>query len=122
MASFSDVRCVADGVCPNDSLVFTCKISNVSALRIILPSGDQEVVSLGDTASSVGLPAGFTADSLVITETDNYRRNIALTISIEKASLLNGSQIKCDDVSRNDNISAMTGCPLAGEPSVYTMH
>ena len=79
MASFSDVRCAAGGVCPNDPLVFTCEVYDVFVLQVILPTGLHETVSLGDTASDVALPAGFTADSLVIREIDDFGRNITLT-------------------------------------------
>ena len=117
MASFSDARCTAGGVCSNDPLVFTCEVNDAYVLRVVLPTGDQEVVSVGDTTSDISLPAGFTAVALVVTLTDDSTRNISLTLSTENASLLNGSQITCDDASIND-ISAMAGCPLAGEPSV----
>ena len=115
MANFSDARCTARGVCPNDPLVFTCEVNNVRGLRVILPTGYREAISIGDTTNNVDLPAGFKADSLVITPIDNLRRNFTLTLSIENASLLNGGLIRCDDANRN---RAMTGCPLAGEPSV----
>ena len=65
MASFSDARCTAGGVCPNDSLVFTCEVNDAFVMRVLLPTGDQEFVSPGDRVNDVALPAGFTADSLV---------------------------------------------------------
>ena len=83
VASFSDARCTAGGVCPNDSLVFTCGVNNAYALRILLPSGIQEIISLGDSANNVVLSVGFTADTLVITQVDDSTRNISLTLSID---------------------------------------
>ena len=103
-------------MCSNDPLVFTCELNEVVLLRVILPTDEQENTSIGDSANDVALPVGFTADSLVITAVDDATRNITLTLSIENASLLNGGQITCDDTVTNDVI-AMAGCPLAGEPS-----
>ena len=114
MASFSDARCTTCGLCPNDPLVFTCEVNDAQLLRVILPTGYQEYISIGDTTSDISLPAGFAADSLVITPVDDSTRNISLTLSIEKASLLNGGQITCTDHFRT---RAMAGCPLAGESS-----
>ena len=102
-------------MCSNDPLVFTCELNEVALLQVILPTGEQENTSIGDSANDVALPVGFTADSLVITAVDDATRNITLTFSIENASLLNGSQITCDDTT--NNVIAMAGCPLAGEPS-----
>ena len=115
VASFSDARCTAGGVCPNDPLVFTCEVNDAALLRVTLPTGEHESVSFGDSANDLVLPAGFTADSLVITPVGDFTRNISLTLSIEKAALLNGGQITCTDISIN--IRAMAGCSLAGGPS-----
>jgi hypothetical protein len=113
VASFSDARCTAGGVCPNDPLVFTCEVNNAVSLRVILPTGYREHVSVGDTTNNVALPAGFKADSLVITPIDDFRRNFTLTLSIENASLLNGGLIRCYEYGNR----AMAGCPLAGSPA-----
>ena len=116
MANFSDARCTAGGVCPSDPLIFTCEVNDTFGLRVTLPTGKREIISIGDTTDHVALPAGFTADSLVIITLNNYTsRNFSLTLSIENASLLNGGQISCDDITQN---MAKAGCPLAGEPSV----
>ena len=79
MASFSDARCTACGVCPNDPRVFTCEVNDAVLLRVILPTGEQDFISLGDTVDVVSLPDGF---SLVISEIDEISRNITLILSI----------------------------------------
>ena len=116
VASFSDARCTAGGVCPNDPLVFTCEVNDAVLLRVILPTGEQDFISLGDTVDVVSLPDGFSAVSLVISEIDEFSRNITLILSIQNATLLNGGQITCDDTFLNK--VAMAGCLLAGERSV----
>ena len=110
VARFTNESCAAGGVKPTDPLHFTCQLYEAVLLRVILPSGDQEIISVGDTATDVILPPGFTAVSLDITEIDNSRRNFNLTLSIAKASLLNGSEITCDNTT--DRKSAKAGCPL----------
>ena len=49
-SAVADVRCVAGGVCPNDPLAFTCEINDAVLLLVILPTGNQDHVSLVDTA------------------------------------------------------------------------
>ena len=76
----------------------------------MLPTGDMEIVSVGDTAVDLSLTTGFTAVSLDITETDESRRNFHLTISIANASLLGGGEIICDDTTSMKAVKA--GCPI----------
>ena len=76
----------------------------------MLPSGDQEIVSLGDTTVDLHLPPGFTAVSLDITEIFDFRRNFNLTISIANASLLDDGEIRCDDTTGNK--IAQATCPI----------
>ena len=40
VASFSDDRCEADGVCPSDPLTFTCEINGALSLRVVFPSSN----------------------------------------------------------------------------------
>ena len=113
MASFSDTSCKVDGACPNDPLHFTCEVNEVSILRVVLPSGEQETITVGDEVDRIPLPAGFTAVSLDITDIFGSIRNFVLTLSIASASLLAGGKIRCDDGS--GNITATAGCVLVGE-------
>ena len=110
MATFLNETCETGGVKPTDPLLFTCEISKAALLRVILPTGDHEVISVGDTAADVALPAGFTAVSLDITEIDATRINYKLTLSVDNASLLEGGEIICDDTT--SRYVAKAGCPI----------
>ena len=114
VAYFNDSRCAAGGVCPTDPLLFTCELNGVFLLRVKLPTGDQEVTSVGDTATDVVLPTGFTAKVLNI-RVDEMKRNFFLTLSIANASLLNGGEMICDDTNLKDIVVVMAGCPLLGK-------
>ena len=114
VASFNDSRCSAEGVCSTDPLLFTCELKDVRLLRVILPTGDQEIISLGDSAADVMLPGGIQAVFLNISQIDDTIRNISLTLSIANASLLSGGEITCDNTVVG-HIKVMTGCPLVGK-------
>ena len=104
---------------PSEPLLFTCEVNGAALLRVVLPTGDHEVISVGDTAADIVLPAGFTAVSLDIIEIDESTRNFNLILSIDSASLLNGGEIKCDDTtSRNE---AKAKCPVIGELSSHLL-
>ena len=115
MAWFNDSRCVAGGVCPNDPLLFTCQLKDIIALRIVLPSGIEEVVSLSDTPTDVNLPAGFTVASSVVSDVNENSILYKFTISIAKASLLDGGEIICDDITQRK--VAVARCPLVSKLS-----
>ena len=66
----------AGGVKPSQPLLFTCEVHGIALLRVVLPTGDQEIISIGDTTADVALPAGFTAVFVNITEIDESTRNI----------------------------------------------
>ena len=116
MAKFTNEACTSGGVEQSDPLLFTCKIYGAVLLRVVLPTGDQEIISLGDTAADVDLPTGFTAVSLDITEIDDSTRNFNLTLSIDRASHLKGGNITCDDTTSSK--TAMAICPL-GKLTLY---
>ena len=85
----------------------------MSLLELVLPSGEQETITVGDEVDHIPLPAGFTAVSLDVTEIFGSIRNFVLTLSIASASLLAGGEIRCDDGT--GNITAKAGCILVGE-------
>ena len=112
MAYFNDSRCTAGGVCATDSLFFTCELNEVTVLRVVLPTGNREHISLGDTADNILFPAGVTAVFLSIIETSGYTRNISLTLYISNASILDCGEIRCDDTTLKSVV--MAGCPVHG--------
>ena len=117
MANFTNKECTTGGVKPSDPLVFTCEVYGAVLLRVILSTGEQEIISLGDTADIVALPEGFTAVSLDITEIDDSTRNFHLTLSIDNATLLeDGNNITCDDTTSFRR--AMAICPIGK----FTLH
>ena len=113
VAYFTNEACVTDGVRPSDPLLFTCKVYGVVLLRVVLPTGEMEIISVGDTADDVALPTGFTAVSLDIGEVDDSIRNFNLTLSIDSASRLEGGNITCDDTTPKKVAEAR--CPI-GKP------
>ena len=100
-----------------DPLLFTCKLSDIAGLRVILPNGAQEVVSHGDNVNyseSVTLSVGFIAVSLnIMSVTNKIERNISLTLSIANASLLDDGEIICDGTTPWNMV--MAGCPVCGK-------
>ena len=98
-----------------DPLSFTCELSNILVLQVLLPNDVHEHISLGDDSdihTFVDLPAGFKVESLKITVIDAFTRNFSLTLSIEHASLLDGREIACND-TLNKKVTA--GCPACGK-------
>ena len=61
VANFSNEACTTGGVKPSEPLLFTCEVYGAALLRVVLPTGDQEVISVGDTAADIALLAGVTA-------------------------------------------------------------
>ena len=96
------------GVKPSEPLLFTCEVNEVMLLRVRLPTGDQEIISVGDSVANVALPSGFTAVSLDITEIDDSKRNFNLTLSIDSATHLEGGEITCDNTT--SKTIAKAGC------------
>ena len=103
---------MAGDVCSTDPLLFTCELIKVVYLQIVFPTGDHDYISLGSTAATMKLPAGFIVEFLYILEMDYMTRSISLALSIANASLLEGGEIKCYD-SLGDGV--MAGCPPHGK-------
>ena len=117
VANFINEACATGGVKPSDPLLFTCEVNGTVLLRVVLPTGDQEIISVGDTVDDVALPDGFTAVSLDTTIIDDSTRNFNLTLSIDRAFHLEGGNITCDDTTPRK--IAMAGC-LIGKLSPPT--
>jgi hypothetical protein len=114
-AYFNNSRCAAGGVCATDPLLFTCQLNGVALLRVVLPTGYHESMSIGDTADDVVLPSGFTAELLNIYYDDkNSARNISLTLSVVNATLLACGKIRCENEDMGE-IVVKAGCPLLGK-------
>ena len=118
--AFFNEECANGTVKPSDPVQFTCKLNEAVLLRVMLPTGDQETISIGDTAADIALTPGFTAVSLNITEIDNILRNFRLVLLIDHAYLLEGGEIICDDSTSKNK--AMAGCPIGkfSSPSIFT--
>ena len=120
VAEFTNEACRDGGVNPYDSLLFYCKIYEATLLRVVVPSGQQEIISLGDTVADVVLPTGYTAVSLDIIVIDDSKRNFNLTLSIDSASLLKDGYIRCDDTSAK---GAQAKCRIGKQlPSLCSLH
>ena len=110
VASFLNEGCEIGGVNPSDTLFFTCEIYEIVVLRVMLPTGDQEIISLGNTFNNIELSDGFEAVDLTITKVNEYSRNFSLLLRIDSASRLNGGNITCDNTTPLKKASA--GCPI----------
>ena len=110
MAYFTNSLCETGGVQPTDRLLFTCNVDNTVLLRVVLPTGYQEIISIGDSFGDVNLPSGFNAVFLDIVEIDDSRRNFTLVLSIDKASRLEGGEIICDNTTSQNGVRK--GCPI----------
>ena len=98
-----------------DHLLFTCELHDVLGLRVMLPNGYADTVSVRDTSLRRGLPAGFREVSLSINTSviNEFERNVSLTLSIANASLLDGREIVCDDTTLWNEV--MAGCRVCGK-------
>ena len=115
-ASFNDPRCETDErVCPNDPLLFTCTVtgSDEFLATVTLPSG-QFVVIFDINMTSLGggnLPVGVRVHSY--NAVGGGLVDYTLTLAIDRASILNGSNVMCADGVTGPPI-AEASCPVAG--------
>ena len=96
-----------------DSLLFTCELKNVVFLKVVLPDGHHDFISLGDNENSIFLSAGFDTVSLNISVIDHSRRDFFLSLLVANASLLNGGEIMCE--GNTPNIRVMAGCHVCSK-------
>ena len=114
-ASFNDPRCETDErVCPNDPLLFTCTVtgSTDSLASVRLPTG--EVVAIFSTNITIlggNLPDGVRVHSYNVVGDGPV--DYTLTLAIDRASILNGSNVMCADGVSGPPI-AEASCPVAG--------
>ena len=115
VASFNDPRCDGQMVCSNDSLLFTCTVTDSPSglAEVTLPSGVAVQVTIGNTTVVVGaaLPEGVTVqsnDSVVVGGLANY----TLTLAIQRASLLGGNPVICDAKTVSPSTDEAS-CPIA---------
>ena len=95
--SFNDQRCAGEMVCPNDSLLFVCTITDtpVFMASITFPVGNVNIrTENGLTTLASGLLPGVTVQSYDA-EVDEELANYTITLAFQRASLLTGSII-CD--------------------------
>ena len=104
-------------MCSTDSLLLTCTANEIIILRVTLPSDGTLGVFNDGTVTGIGtLPAGFSVESSnAIVNPGGLSYNYTLSLSIENASLLNGSMIVCDDNTIHQD---MAGCPVVGKFSL----
>ena len=95
--SFNDQRCAGGMVCPNDSLLFVCTITDTPLFMasITFPVGNVNIrTENGLTTLASGLLPGVTVRSYDA-EVDEELANYTITLAFQRASLLTGSII-CD--------------------------
>ena len=119
-ASFDDPRCGMDErVCPNDPLLFSCTVTGSTAdlATVRLPSGERVLILRDNTTSGGGdLPDGVRVVSVAV---GDGPRDYTLLLAIDRASILNGSNVVCADGATGPPI-AEASCPVAGR--YYIVH
>ena len=85
VANFRNEECKTGQVNSFDPLIFTCEIFEAPYLLIMLPTGQNEVISLTSTLNDLHLPPGFIACLLRITKVDDLKGNFTLSLCIDSA-------------------------------------
>ena len=113
-ASFNDPRCDGEMVCPNTPLLFTCNVtgstSDVATVR--LPSGQAVGITIMDMINVINgpLPDGVNTSSYNVEGSGPV--NYSLTLSIERADILDGMDVICDARTLPPTTDEAT-CPVA---------
>ena len=114
-ANFNDPRCETDErVCPNDPLLFTCTVtgSDADLATVRLSSGEiVAILSSNRTSGGGDLPVGVTVHSY--NAVGDGPRDYTLLLAIDRASILNGSNVVCADGATGPPI-AEASCLVAG--------
>ena len=125
VASFDDPRCDGGAVCPNDPLLFTCSVTDSTAVsaRATLPSEVGVDVNSANMTTDLGasLPDGVTIQSYSgmaggMAGMNNYR----ITLAIARASLLGGNNVTCTATTAPTTPPDLESCPLATGTTVMT--
>ena len=113
-ASFNDPNC-SYLVCPNTPLLFTCTVTgSIASLASTRLPSEQVVTVHSDNTTSLGggeIPDGVTVHSFDA-RIDGGVANYMLTLAIERASILTGSAIICEDGALSPETDQAT-CPIA---------
>ena len=112
-ATFNDTKCYVGRVCQNDPLLFTCNITGSTADEavVVLPPGQKVVLGRGNNVEG-NLPDGVHIHFHGVTISERGT-NYILSLTIQRASLLNGSVILCDAGSSPLSSFKIAGCLLA---------
>ena len=111
MASFDDPRCNGEMVCPDTRLLFTCTVTGSSSASATVKLPSEPAVAVTSMNMTNGpLPDGVTISSHNVVGSGPV--NYSLTLSIERADILDDMAVICDAQS----VPAVTDeatCPIA---------
>ena len=122
LARFNDSRCIAESVCPMDSLLFSCVVIDTVSAEIKVEFLNTDLVWTLNQHNMVTEPEqapGVTVQSMSVTENENTPPlNYSLVLLIANASVLNGS-VRCN-TGVVDPPSVELECLVPGTPTSPT--